>query len=210
MKRRVVIIGISACVVIIITTAAAVSWLLQDKLIAQNSVERPAFAFDSAAMPGWYTGGNNWPNPDDLEGGVMRKNELPKADISIHQGVNEQDVIHGHCFTMAAFYDKAIDINEQLQKNVISSTGDDGRIITPVGTSDVAIMTYDGLKTLSLHKYDISGPAAKDLQRGMANGYVALSNGHLAIQSVCQESSQLDETVPVHSATSLVIRTNEK
>ncbi len=207
-KKTVLVIVVA---ILVLTAGVPLFFWLQKPTKDQSNTEpRPAFTFNTTQAPGWYTGGNNWVNPDDFTGDQMRKDELPKADMSVHQGSNEQDIINGHCFTMAAYFDKSINVEDERKRKLTSTTADDGRIVTEVGVSNLKLATYEGVKDFQLHKYDISGPAAKDLQRGMADGYVQLSNGYVNIQSICQESAQLDETLPVFAATSLEMRSTER
>lgn len=201
MKKAIIIAGASLLVVVL---AIGVFIFVNGRFLKiGDSAEKPAFALDQ--MRGWYTGGNYWYNPDEFTGDQTKKDELPIAGMSVHQGNDEQDIVNGHCFTLFAYFDKTINVDEALKRRA-TATGDDGRVVTEIGVSDLKMTTYEGVKNFQLHKYDLSGPAAKDLQRGMANGYVTLSSGYINVQSVCQESAQLDETLPVLEAVRLDIR----
>ena len=63
--------------------------------------------------------------------------------------------------------------------------------------------TPEGSKNYKLHYYDYGGKSSDLTKHGNAIGYVSLTRGHIEVRSICTETSQLDETLPILQAVRL-------
>ena len=207
-STKIVLMGIAIALVVACVAASLIfQFESQDDNDANKSmnenVNKPSFVVDKAKTVGWWTGGNNWPNIKDYTGGQIKEDSLPIADITIHQCKDasncevSNDIKGGRCFVTISYYGDIVRsdeaVAEKLKKN--NSFGD--MTITEVNVSELEFATYEGNKTYSLHKYDYAQKNGGTIMRGNAIGYVPLRDGHVEVQGVCAEASQLDEIVPV-------------
>ena len=199
----------------------------------QTNVEnqgKPKFIFATAKFPDWATTGNNWVNPKDItDYGGSSRDDLPIADISVQQcktGSSCSDLVekcrpwhddkntnckalaqstmNSPCFVMAFYNDKIID-SEQATTTYINHQKSFGDFMTvkEVGSRTLAMDTPEGNKNYKLHYYDYESKSSDLTKHGNAIGYVSLSSGHVEVRSICTETSQLDETLPILQAVRL-------
>lgn len=176
--------------------------------IKQNNENagKPKFVFDTAKQSGWWTTGNNWPNPDDADDGVSEDVTLPIAAISIHQCKvankckdPEKDTMGAHCFVMAFYQMGTIDSQTAIA-NTIEQNKKWGTDIQEVGVKTLSMNTPEGNKEYQFYQYDYKSKDGSGFKKGNAQGYISLSDGYIDIRSICDEASQLDETSPALEA----------
>ena len=162
---------------------------------------KPSFVV-SESVEGWWSSGNHHPSLDDVDGNYYENafDQLPVADLSIHQGQNKNDIENAHCFVMYAYFDGQVDIEAERQakrNGIVYKTDLIG--VADIGTAAFSIDTPDGIKQGSLYKYEISDRSGygAGMMEGMADGFVQLRNGYIHLRGVCRQASQLDELQPV-------------
>lgn len=204
---------ISAVVIIV-----GIGFLLQGRIqtvianIETNLENRgkAAFTVDSAKLSGWWTAGNTWPNAKDFTGDQSEKDNLPVASISIHQCKlasqcedPEKDTLGGHCFVMLSYQNQSINPETAVAEKIKYSGSFGDMTIREVGVKTLTMNTPEGDMEYQLHEYDYESKGGNAILRGNALGYVSLSDGHIQVQSVCADASQLGETLPVLQAVDL-------
>lgn len=189
----------------------------------------PKFVFNTAKFPDWATAGNVWAYPEDSVNGSAEKGDIPISSISVSQckpGSNcnrlaekcnpqrddseqckelAQSTMNTHCFVMAFYRDHIIDSENAVKEYVahIKSFGD--MTIQEAGSRTLTMETPEGNKEYNLHYYDYRQGESDQIKHGNAIGYVSINTGHVEVRSICSETSQLDETLPVVSAISLKV-----
>lgn len=165
---------------------------------------KPKFVFDAAATPGWWTGGNRWPDPKETTDNQLRVSDPPIASITIHQckpteSQCTKETIGGDCFVTAIYRNTVIDAEQAIAETLQQTESLGSMTIQKIGTKTLTISTPEGNKAYQLHLYDYQSSGLPMLH-GNAIGYIPLANGHVEIQSVCAEASDLDTTLPVLNA----------
>ena len=183
----------------------------------------PSFAFDNAKFPDWASAGNVWSDAAD-----GAENDAPIATISVAQctpnshcgelvekcrpnkgkgsacGQLQRDTADG-CNIHLSYMKHSINPDMALADEVKQQTSfNDGTAMREVGVKTVQIDTPEGTKQYQLHEYDVTHGTDTTYKRGDALGFVSLTDGHVEVQIVCNAASQLDETLPVLSATRLL------
>ncbi len=190
--------------------------------------DTPKFIFDSASLPDWATSGNSWVNPDEFtDDGSGNKDELPVSSINVQQcdkGSNCSQLISkcslwddnnehcqklvqqtsaAPCFVMAFYKDTVIDSATAADQYISKQKAFGSMVITKVNTKTLSMDTPEGNKQYSLDYYDYENKSDSQTKRGNAIGYLALTNGHVEVRSICTASDQLDQTLPALSAIKL-------
>lgn len=197
----------SLLIVGLIATAVAGIWILaqdepttkaQDKNTQQ---QKPAFVFDKTKAPGWWSGGNNWPDIKDYEGNQMTKEDLPVADLSASQGEPNKP---SDCSVSYFYWDKIVDPAQALvAMEERSIKGTTNVQLIPRGVHPLKIDTPEGTKEYQLHKYEFTGAGSSTFAKGAQFGYIPLTKGHIEIRSYCNTADQLPDTVTPLTAVSL-------
>jgi len=187
--------------------------------IAANIENRgkPKFIFDIAKFPDWATAGNVWTNTEDVA-----KGSVPITGISIAQCTpgskcsnlvekcrsgdqceKLKQVTADGCSVHLDYWEQSIDPDTAVADKMKQDTSSGGMAVRGIGMKTLSMATPEGDKEYQLHQYDISHSGGDSYKRGNALGYVSLSNGHIKVQSVCDEANRLDETLPVLNAVRL-------
>lgn len=209
-KNKKIILGVSLSVFLAIlavgggyvTYSKLKATVSDDKATSLNK-DTPSFVFNNYKSIGWYTGGNNWPDINDFTGDQVSADELPIADISIHQCKEagecngSEDMIGGRCFVMLALKARSADPNVALAEKINSNNKSGDITMKEVGIKTLSINTPEGDKSYDLHQYDYITKNSSPIMRGNSIGFVALSNSHIEVQAVCEEAGQLDQTLSV-------------
>lgn len=191
---------------------------------------KPKFIFATAKFPDWATTGNNWVNPKDItDYGGSPKDDLPIADISVQQcktgsrcsdlvekcrpwhddkNTNckalSQGTMNSPCFVMAFYNNKIIDSEQAVTAYLDHQKSfDNFTTVKEAGSRTLTMDTPEGSKNYKLHYYDYGGKSSDLTKHGNAIGYVSLTRGHIEVRSICTETSQLDETLPILQAVRL-------
>lgn len=188
----------------------------RDKFNVATTHREPTFTFAAASFPDWATAGNiyNPPGTVDAEG-----NKVPVASIIVSQckpGSNCSRLVevcrHGEqcdtlqrlsadgCFVSVAYTPgNSLDPEVMVAERIKRDTNFDGVSAREVGVREAKMMTSSGVKNYRIHLFDID-QAGDEYKRGNAFGYLSLEGGYVEVQSVCQEASQLGETLPALQA----------
>ena len=168
------------------------------------------FVYDTAKTPGWWTSGNNYPDPSTADSNTPKDAKWPVVDISLHQckittkcSNPEQDTAGAHCFVSTFYMDGTIEPDKAIADMVSQNKGW-GTTVTEVGSKTLTMSTPDGDKSYVLHQFDYNTNGGETIKRGNAQGYIPLGSGYIDIRAVCDEASQLDEATPALNAISLV------
>ncbi|MBI3889768.1 hypothetical protein HY312_04340 [Candidatus Saccharibacteria bacterium] len=169
----------------------------------------PMFVFDKSTMPGWYSGGNNWVDASSFTGDQAAKDDLPVADISLHQCKDlkkcdsSKDMIGGNCFAMLSYRKYPVEPEAAVSKKLKNNTQFGDMVVREVGVKKLSLRTSEGDRRYDLHQYDYEAKGDNSMMRGNALGFVSLGDAHVEVQTVCTEASQLDDALPVLSSVSL-------
>lgn len=198
MKKPIIFIVVGVVVVAGMVVAGVLIWQSQTTPTDQAST-KPSFAFNSAKAPGWWSGGNNWPDINDFTGDQVTAAELPVADIMITKGSQEKP---GNCFVMAFYQNGAINIPETLEKRRSGMVPADksSDILTQVAAPLRTMLTPEGTKEFQYYQYDLDLP---QVQRGNAFGFIPLSNGYVEVRGICSVADELPTTHEALTALSL-------
>lgn len=171
----------------------------------------PKFVFASVDFPDWASAGNTGIRPDDGD------DTAPVASIMVSQcteGSNCSDLVkecrlqnecdalerltRDGCFIQAGYFDRSINLDTAISDELQLRSGYGAN---PEQTSLQALhmSTPEGNKEYQLYQYDTNNTSGT-YRRGSAFGFVPLENGHIKVQSVCWEVSQLGETLPALEA----------
>jgi hypothetical protein len=199
-----IIVGILSLVIISVA-GIGIALTITDNRNSNKTAEvsdKPSFHYDSAKSPGWYSGGNRWPNLDDYEGGQVTEDDLEVASISVSKGEQGKP---SDCFVNYFYWDKPIDDPViALQKMKAFTIGESKTLtLEDSATHVVSIDTPDGTKEFQLHQYTLAGQGSEQLAKGAQFGYIPVSKGYIEIRGYCNESSQLAATLPAVQSVSL-------
>jgi hypothetical protein len=192
---------------------------------------KPHFVFDKEKFPDWATVGNVYADPHDATNNFQQdKDDLPVSSIIVAQCKAASDCSNlvdrckpqdngdskecqqltqyttdGHCFVLAFYNERKIDPDQEVTKYIEHNSTLGGVTAAEAGIKNLTMDTPDGNKGYRLHYYDYESTTAATIQRhGNAIGYVALTNGHIEVSSMCSETHQIDETLSALSSISLV------
>ncbi len=201
---------IALIVLIAIVTLGITLWVWHQKSeavsTAQEKTHPVKFVYDNAKTPGWWTSGNNYPDPSTADSNTPKDTKWPIADISLHQckvttkcSNPEQDTAGAHCFVSTFYMDGTIEPDKSIT-DMISQNKGWGTTVTEVASKTLTMSTPEGTKSYILHQFDYDTNGGETVKRGNAQGYISLNNGYMDIRAVCNEASQLDEAVPALNA----------
>lgn len=197
---------------------AGIGFLLQGRIqtviadIEKNFENRgkPTFMVDETKFSGWWTEGNTWPDTKDFTGSQSEKDSVPISSLAIYQCKfesqcenPEKDTLGGHCFVMLSYQNQSIDPEAAVTEKIKYNSSFGNMTIREVGVETLTMNTLKGDVEYQLHEYDYESKGGNAVLRGNAFGYVSLGDGHIEVQSVCAEASQLGETLPVLQAVRL-------
>lgn len=234
-NKKVRIVVISLSLVLLIGTAVGLIFQDKIKSAASGisaTIEnqgRPKFVFDTVKYPDWATAGNTY-NPDDIinDGPANGEDVLVSAlsviqcDIgsSCSKLFNEcqpyaedkpackqlaQKTADTNCLVMALYSERKVDAAQEVTSYIERTKSYGSLDIEETGTRNLTMNTPDGLKEYALHYYDYKLKGGGTIKHGNAIGYVSLANGNIGIRSICSETDQLDETVPILSGIRLEV-----
>lgn len=164
---------------------------------------KPGFAFEAQGVPDWWSSGNAWISASDIEPGTMGVDELPIASISVHEcsagsGCEEpeRDVVGGECFAMAFYKSSLVDPTVAVASKMDEVRGF-GTVVEELAVEELSITTPGGVVKYELHMHGMDNRSSETVMRGSAIGFIALEDGHIEVQGICQEASQLYKVIPV-------------
>ncbi len=219
---------------LLLVVGVVASFIFQDKLktIAtdiENS-RKPNFTLDTAKFPDWATAGNVYTNPDDITDDFQgSKDDVPISGVTVSQCENgsncnnlvnqcepyaddkpsckklAQSTLNAHCFVSVFYNERKVDPEQEVAKYIEHNKSFSSMVIQAAGAKTLTMNTPDGNKEYMLHYYDYQNKSGETIKRGNAIGYISLENGHIDIRSVCSETNQLDETLPILSAIRLEV-----
>ena len=191
---------------------------------------KPKFIFDTSKYPDWATAGNVYTNPNDItDDYIGSKDDLPISGINVNQCENgsncnklvkkcepwndnkpsckelAQSTTNTHCFVMAFYNERKVDPDKEVAKYIDHNKSFGSMVIQEVGVKTLTMDTPEGNKEYKLHYYDYVNKGGDTIKHGNAIGYISLANGHIDIRSICSETNQLDETLPILSAIRLAV-----
>lgn len=191
---------------------------------------KPRFAFDTAKFPDWATAGNAYTDPNDItDDGQGSKDDLPISGIIVNQCENgsscsnlvkqcepyadskpsckklAQSTMNTHCFVSAFYNERKVEPEQEVAKYIEHNKSFGTMVIQEAGVKTLTMNTPDGSKEYTLHYYDYQNKSGETIKHGNAIGYISLTNGHIDIRSVCSETNQLNETLPILSAIRLEV-----
>ena len=192
--------------------------------------DKPKFVFNTENFPDWATTGTSYINPKDItDDYVGSKGELPVSSITISQCENGSNcnklvekcdprsenspsckelvksTLNTHCFVSASYSIRTIKPDDEVSKYIEHIKSFDSIVVQEAGIKTLTMNTPEGKKEYKFHYYDYKNKGSDTIKRGNAIGYISLENGHIDVRSVCSETQQLDETLPVLAA--LVVET---
>ena len=201
-----------------------------DVKVSIENQGKPKFTFDTAKFPDWATAGNVYTNSGDItDDFIGNKDDLPISGINVSQCENgsncnklvkkcepwsddkadckalAKSTTNTHCFVMAFYNERKIDPEEEVTKYIDHNKSFGSMIIQEAGIKTLTMDTPEGEKEYKLHYYDYQNKGSDTIKRGNAIGYISLTDGHIDVRSVCSETNQLDETLPVLSAIRLEV-----
>lgn len=191
---------------------------------------KPGFVFDTKKYPDWATAGNVYTNPNDFtDDGEGSKDDLPISGIIVNQcesgsSCNDlvkqcepyaenkpsckklaQSTMNTHCFVSVFYNDRKVDPEREVAKYIEHNKSFGTMAIQEAGAKSLKMNTPEGSKEYTLHYYDYQDKSGETIKHGNAIGYISLSGGHIDIRSICSETNQLDETLPILSAIRLEV-----
>lgn len=196
--------------------------VLGDTLSASENSAKPQFVLDRTSVTGWWTTGNNWPDPKDADSNTPADAQWPIASMMIGQCVKgsqcqdlveqcrqgkqcetlERDTTDTHCFVSTSYPEGTVDPDKAIADMIKKNAGW-GITVEEVGTATLTMDTMDGSKQYVLHQFDYDTKGGDTIKRGNAQGYIPLNNGYIDVRAVCNETGQLDEALPVLRAVSI-------
>ena len=195
--------------------------VLGDVLSASENSTKPQFVLGSTSVTGWWTTGNNWPDPKDADSNTPTDAQWPIVSMMVGQCVKgsqcqslveqcrqgkrcetlERDTTDTHCFVSTSYLEGTINPDKAIADMIKKNTGW-GIAVKEVGTATLMMETMDGSRQYTLHQFDYDTKGGDTIKRGNAQGYIPLNNGYIDVRAVCNEASQLDEALPALSAIS--------
>lgn len=205
-KNKISVLVVTVGLLVVASVTGGVLFYGKNKALADtkaSNTDKPTFMFDETKAPGWWSGGNNWPDIKDYTGGQVTETDLPVASISVGQGESGS---MGDCFVdyylqKQTLSDVAAAVSEMEKRSV---DGGDNITLSPLGVQAIKIETLDGVKTYQLHQYEVTGAGNTKRAKGVQFGYMPLKSGRIEVRSYCNEADQLDETLPAIKAVRLV------
>ncbi len=104
---------------------------------------------------------------------------------------------------MFSYYDYKTDIAKLKAEKDAGVTQGDSKFQN-VGDLQSSISTPDGIKSFTLTEYELSGPGTENSMKGMSYGWVELGKGYIQVSGVCPTATELDDTLQISEAISLV------
>lgn len=217
---------------LLLVIAIVASLIFQDNIKtisndARLSIEnhsKPKFAFDTAQFPDWATAGNVYVGANDTSDNkveaLVSAINISQCDTGSecselvekcrpHQGEGEyceqleQETAHNPCFVLAHYSKRTIDVGT-ARSDQLKRLSNLGTKPTEIGVKTLTMQTQEGERNYALYQLDTNNKDTS-YRRGSAFGFITLKNGHVQVQSVCWQASQLDETLPILSAIRLEV-----
>lgn len=201
-KTKKLFIILTICILLVVATGIYV-WN-SPKLLSAFGFTKPVpvFIFDQSKAPGWWAGDNynSQAGVDDTYEGDVPPDKLPVAGFNIFKGKKGQN--ETDCFVMVSYYDYKEDVarlKEEKERSTPTSMP-----TVKVGEKEAAINVLGSSRAFSLTHFEVTGPESKDLMKGMNYGWIETDEGYISVAGVCPTAAQLDDTIEVMKAISLV------
>lgn len=182
-------IAIICAMVVLIVAGAAIFLSMRDTAPEQVENNYPEFVFKSEQAPGWYSYGNFAPE--------FHEPSYPRdllASTTVHQGEMGKP---GECFAMYGYKTGAIDVDAALQEKQDKVTfGDKTAKLQSLGIKEIHINALAKDTPYELHMYDLQGAASRQAMRGLAFGFLPLSDGYIEISVNCNTKDGLPKILP--------------
>lgn len=193
-------------VVILVGSLVALNW---EQILRMTSTKEatPIFVFNESEAPDWWAGDSynaqESVNPEEYQG-PEPIDTLPFASINVMKGKKGEYATS--CFVMFSYYNYNADISKlKAEKEAGTSSGDMN--FKNIGEAQSRIQTIDGMKSFTLTKYELSGPGAENSMKGMSYGWIELKKGYIQVSGVCPTALELDGTLRISEAVSLINNT---
>ncbi len=169
------------------------------------SSKPPVFTFNESSAQGWWAAENynsqaSMAKEKDFKGDEPI-DKLSVASINVFKGKKGDNATA--CFVMFSYYDYKTDIAKLKAEKDAGVTQGDSKFQN-VGDLQSSISTPDGIKSFTLTKYELSGPGTENSMKGMSYGWVELGKGYIQVSGVCPTATELDDTLQISEAISLV------
>lgn len=190
---------------------------------------RPKFVFDAEKFPDWISSGNtrhdgtNDPN-------LSREERVASATLGAYQcalGSNCSALVNdnlvedgcrstskqlceeiqqltdaGMCAVHVNYFNYPVDPGSAIAEDFKPTPGFK-QTTHEIDVKSLSMSTPEGIETYQLHQFDNDNSGG--YKKGVSVGYIPLENSHIKVQGICDESSQLDEVLPVLKAIRLTI-----
>ena len=172
--------------------------ILQTKVVPKSA---PIFTFTKSNAPGWWAGGNfnaRASATNDYKGSEPVE-KLSVASMNVYN--SEEGEYATACFIMFSYYDYKGDVERlktDKEAEVLASAS-----MKKIGESVVSMNAFGESKNFTLTNYELIGPDAENVMKGMSYGWVDLSDGYVTVSGVCPSAGELDNALAVMSAVSL-------
>lgn len=134
-----------------------------------------------------FTGADNW-----------RKGPSNKTSIALFNNADTGG--ESPCFASTEYYEGAIDVTVELQKNQ-QTLRNSGYEVTPFSTKTLAMRTPGGDRQYELHLSSVASPdGLHKVMGGNALGYLQLLDGYLKIYGNCNKAEELPRVFPALEA----------
>jgi len=194
-NRNVVLTVAGILLAIVIIVGLYLIWSTAQKPGATEA-QKPSFVFTAANAPGWWTGGNNWPDATQYEGNQA---DLSIATMNIMQGTKDTP---GDCFVLFSYKKGTVDVQTVLEdrKAGLIMGSEETSSVEQIGSRTQTMRTPEGEKEYTLYQYNLIAPESQQVQRGNEFGYVALSDSYIELWGVCPTADELAVTLDGISA----------
>lgn len=187
-----------------------------------DHLSKTEFVFDNEQFPDWVVAGNTYHDNEDKNesftafsvdqcqsGSYCR--DLMSEDIAKDQCKTLHDQCEalqkttdaGHC-TIHLYHSNIQISPEEKIANNLKRNAELGIDSQEIGVKTLSMDTPEGDKSYQLHQYH-SDNKSGNYKSGVSQGYISLDSGHIDIRAICNESSQLDEVLPVLKAIRLTV-----
>lgn len=191
----------------IIAVLGVLFMLNSNQILRAVGVSKPApiFTFNESKASGWWAGENY--NSKEAEAsaedyqGTEPIEKLPVASINVLKG--KQGEYATACFVMFTYYDYQTDITKLKAEKDAGTPQVDSKFHN-IGDVQSNISTPDGIKSYTLTKYELSGPGTDNSMKGMSYGWIELGKGYIQVNGVCPTAAELEDTLQISEAISLV------
>lgn len=205
-KKCVVII----CTILALLIIAALYFYSRHNTSEALAHNIPVFSYDKAKTKGWWSVGNinaqESVDPEQYDAQASGPiNELPTASLTLHHGGPDDPEHTDRCFASLFYYSHPLKDIEAAYAEREQEMSKWGGSFEALDSKELTIKTHEGNKPYELRQYHTKTAMAGEYMSGVQVGFVALENGHIHIQGICQGPEYLNLTLPIIPSVSLRI-----